>query len=480
MQKFASQPELRLQDSQPGSTILVSAVPPASERAASARRESKWKTGDVISVAVVFLLFSNAVGVAVNSHGAPQLLGLVLIGALAIPVYTNLRRNPRVVVPTAFLFILLYLLAQLVSTMRSPDPSVPFQLEVRQFLIEGVALFFLIVNSITTTRVLRRALYAIVIAGAILSLFSVIQWATGSWSKPFKGFALLPVDYLLGLSPSPRVSGPLGDPNYYAQILLVPIVLIPFLLRNEGRRLARFALCVGLALCVGALILTYSRGAGVALVIAFVVCVVFREISARTVLLTVVGAGLILLAVPGYRSRLSTLSTITSATSTQSSSSRADSSIQGRSTEMIAAAHAFADHPVLGVGPGMFPAYYQEYAQRTGGEVHETAKYGKAKGGAPERAAHDIVLGLAADVGILGLVAFAGALLSTLFGLLRVRRRERTRRPELTNLALGLFVALVAYMTAGLFLSLAFERYYWLMLALGSIPLALSTSSVDA
>src|SRR5690606_12304838 len=56
----------------------------------------------------------------------------------------------------------------------------------------------------------------------------------------------------------------------------------------------------------------------------------------------------------------------------------------------------------------------------------------------------------------------------TLRGLARMRKRWMSVRPDLANLATGLLLALVAYLTTGIFLHLSYARYFWLMMALAN------------
>ena len=60
-------------------------------------------------------------------------------------------------------------------------------------------------------------------------------------------------------------------------------------------------------------------------------------------------------------------------------------------------------------------------------------------------------------MGILGL---------TLRDLIRVRKRWLKVRPDLAAMATGLMLAVVTYMTTGLFLHLSYARYFWLVLAI--------------
>jgi O-antigen ligase len=183
----------------------------------------------------------------------------------------------------------------------------------------------------------------------------------------------------------------------------------------------------------------------------------------------------LLAVVPAYRDRVATIASIGGATARAGQETSADESSRSRTTEMLAAGLAFLDHPALGVGPGGFRFYYQVYAPRVGIEVRETATSGADKGQAAKREAHDLFIGVAANVGAAGLAVFLAILGTTLTGLRRVRRRWDGLAPDLVNLADSLFLALLAYVVAGLFLSLAFERYLWLLVALGGAAVAVAS-----
>jgi O-antigen ligase len=451
-------------------------TPPPARADLRSRRPNASRTAfDVswITVGVVFCLFIDVAGVLTESHGAPAIVGAGVILVLGIPLIAAMRRA-RLTVPTTMVIMLAYLLVQILSAVLTGDARQPFELEIRQFLVEGIFLFFALVNTIRTTDVLRKVLWAIALGGAFLGLVTVHQWATGSWSQPYKGFAQLPLDYLSGYASSPRSNGPVGDPNYFAQIMLIPVAVIPFMLRNERTRIARIALLGSLALCFAAILLTYSRGAGFALLLVLIAAIVMREVKVRTLVITGLTATVVLMTIPAYRDRLASVTTVGKATEAAGTQDAADISIRGRATEMRAAAAAFQDHPLTGVGPGMFPSRYQEYAQRIGLEVHESVRFGQGKGEVPEREAHNLVLGLLADVGILGLTCFVAALSVTFVGLVRARRRAG---PVLRNLLTGLVVALIAYIGAGLCLSFAFERYYWMLLGLCASGVLLAESA---
>jgi hypothetical protein len=89
-----------------------------------------------------------------------------------------------------------------------------------------------------------------------------------------------------------------------------------------------------------------------------------------------------------------------------------ESSLRGRSSEMIIAGQMFEDHPLIGVGSGNYPVNYLRYSMRLGLDDR-----------LQDRQAHSLILETAAELGAAGLFAFA-LLLTTLFvGLRRAKRQ---------------------------------------------------------
>ena len=123
-----------------------------------------------------------------------------------------------------------------------------------------------------------------------------------------------------------------------------------------------------------------------------------------------------------------------------------------------AAVAVFVHHPVVGVGPGLFPTYFQDEARRLGADRIVGV----------DRQAHNLYLGLAAETGILGVLAFGGVLVATLAPLASARRRLRADRPDLASLSTGYAMAVVVYLTTGLFLHFAYIRYFWLIAGLAA------------
>jgi len=422
---------------------------------------------DLMTLGVVFIFYLDVPAVAVKEHGAPLILGLVVPLLLLIPLAYHLHRGERLVITPAFCVLVLFLGAQSASAALSVA-SLEATEEVKTFLIEGVVLYFLITNVIRTPETLRRAAWAVVIAGALLGALSLFQEVTGTWAKPYGGFAQIPPEFFTGHSDKARLAGPLGDPNYYAQILLPVLPLALFRIWDERSSALRVAAAGGAVFATAGILLTYSRGAGLAFGVIFLLMVAFRYVRARHVAFVAVGITIALFALPEYTDRLSTVGDVASATSESGSgdAAAADVSVRSRATEMLTAWLVFKDHPVLGVGPSAFGEYYGEYSARVGIEVREEVKFGSRRGEAPERESHNMLLSIAAELGFVGLVLFLSIVYLTIRDLVRTRERWLATRPDIANLVTSMLLAVVAYLTAGVFLTLAFERYFWLLVAL--------------
>jgi O-antigen ligase len=117
----------------------------------------------------------------------------------------------------------------------------------------------------------------------------------------------------------------------------------------------------------------------------------------------------------------------------------------------------FMDHPVTGVGPGMFNKHYAQYSGMVG-SVQASAG----------REAHNLFLGLAAETGLLGLITFFSVIFVTLRDLLRTRKRLIVSDPRSAFIATGFFLAIISYLVTGMALHFAFVRYFWLMMALAA------------
>ncbi|HYY74938.1 MAG TPA: O-antigen ligase family protein, partial [Gaiellaceae bacterium] len=368
------------------------------------------------------------------------------------------ERRPFVITP-ALPLVFAFLAALFLSAMLSSEPGAARQ-AVGLYLTEGLFVYLLVSNAVRTTRMLTLVAWTLIVSGSLLGGLSVYQELTGTYANDYGGFAQ--VDRLAEIASEeierPRLGGPLGSENRYAQILAVvlPLALIRFF-REPSRRL-RLVAGTGTLLILGGIMLTFSRGAAVAVGGLLLLMVVLREIPIRRllVLLPVLALAVAFL-LPGYVERLRSLEGVT-AFSSETTETAPDSALVGRQTENLAAWNTFLDNPLVGVGPGLyFREYSRDYANRLG------LRYLRS-----ERRGHSLYLEMAADLGIVGLGAFLAMAGTTLALVYRRARYWRRRDPERAMLASSFLFALVAYLASSAFLHLSYQRFFWALLALGA------------
>lgn len=439
---------------------------------------------DVATIVVAAVLYSNAAAVAVNFHGLPYAFGAAFPVLLVAPLayHVLVRREPLVITP-ALPWLLAFLGANVLSTLFASDTQ-PALTELAALSAEGVALYLLLTNVVRTRELLRLLTWVIVLTGACLAFLSVWQEVTRTYGSNYFGFSQVSLanDGLGatgGGTGTKRIGGPFegGGENRYAQVLVVLVPLALALLFTERRRPLRLLAAASTVLIGFAVVLTYSRGAAVALVSLAVLAALLRFIRFRHLALMAVGVALALTLVPSYAVRVASIGSVTTLFGVGSRESEPDTSIRSRTTENLAGLLIFADHPAIGVGPGLYPDYYERYADRVGdyaNQIDIKFKY-------TNRQAHSLYLGLLAELGVVGFLAFMGVVVVTARSLWRARRRCAGSHPELATLATGYLLGIVAYLITGVFLHLAYQRYFWLTMALAAVAgqVALRTAAAE-
>jgi O-antigen ligase len=415
------------------------------------------------------LLWSDSTGVAHFYHGAPSSAGGIVALLLLFPLVAGRLRGDRIRLDEGFMWMVAFVLALVISTLASSYESVGLG-RIEKTVQEGLVIYLLLINVVRTPEALRASSWALIGAGGVLALFSAAQVLGHRYAHSFFGFAQIDHSFLQQKDSTYRVSGPVADANYYAQLLIPPLALAIVAMFREPTRRARTWAATAAALMLLAVVLTYSRGGAFAIAVVLLMLVCLRYVRLRHLVVALCVIAGLLIAFPTYGSRLGTLANVGGATASVGSSNAADLSVQQRTTENLAAWLAITDHPLLGLGPGGFPIAYQEYASKVGGAIHTASTHADAvpAGQAPQRAVPNILLSIAADDGALGLLVFLCLVGSVAMGLVRARRRWVRRDPQLEAIATGYLLAIVGYVVAGAFLALAFERYLWALLALGT------------
>ena len=422
---------------------------------------------DIATPTFAFVFYLNLPTLATRFHGVPVVVAVLFGLILVLPAlkYILMERRP-IVFPVPYGLMFAYLAAALTSTLLSADVE-SSALALGVFLSEGLLLYFLVVNVVRSTETLRQVIWALLLAGAVMGAISVWQEATHSYHNVLGGLAQInQIGFGVGEDISgkvirPRLAGPIGEQNRYAQVLVVLVPLALFRFWGERRLALRVIAGVCTLLILSGILLTFSRGAAVALAGLFLTMTALRYIRVRDLLVVGVTIALLIgLVAPQVIIRLDSLAGIGALLDSQEKN--ADGAIVGRATSNLAALNAFLDHPIVGVGPGQyFRRFSQDYGNDLGLRHFDS-----------QRRAHSLYFETAADLGIIGFSAFMAVIGATLVPLWRLRRRLRATRPDLANIAASLFLSVVGYLYTGVFLHLSYERYFWMLLAVAAAAAA--------
>lgn len=423
---------------------------------------------DAVTLLVLAGLYSNATAVAVRDFGVPYVVATLFPALLLLPLAYHLvvMRRPVAVSP-ALPFLAVYLLAQLVGGATSRDPATALDAVV-EFISTGLVMFVILTNVLRTEQTLRQATWVVVLVGAGLAAIVVHQFATSSFGSEYLGFAQVNFPGRGGTildigGGTVRLSGPIGEVNRFGQVLAVLVPLGAMLAASSRSLPMRLLALAAMVVTLGGIATTGSRGAAIAVIAVGAALLVMGHLRLRHLALALVLVVGLLNAFPAYGERLAGLQAVGALSGETAGPVQGDvGNLRSRATESVAALLAFTDHLLVGVGPGLYPSYYQQYAREVASPALDT------RIDVGDRQAHNLFTDILAETGIIGFAGFLGALLVTALGLWRVRKRWRVERRELSLLATGYLLGLLAYATSGMFLHLSYERFYWVLLSLGA------------
>ncbi len=242
-----------------------------------------------------------------------------------------------------------------------------------------------------------------------------------------------------------RVEGPpgtmIGDNNALAVGLLVTVPLMNYLRMQSKHRIVRIGLAATTVLTLFSIVGSYSRGAlvGLLAVSVFLWMRSKRKLVAAVVLPALL-ASVILFMPPDWMDRMHTID-----------SSQADSSVEGR-YDIWTTAWTMAIHrPLTGAG---FGAPQHEEVVR------------QFRPGSGARAVHSIYFEILAEHGFPTFFVWLGITISGVVAAQRIIKRA-SGVPELewcVDLAKMSQVSVIAYLTAGAFLSLSYWDFYFTLL----------------
>lgn len=417
--------------------------------------------------ALVFATYLSLSEVAVNDHGAPSLAKFLVLGLLATVMVRWLLYGDR---PTPDAGPLIAMGAVWLAALATVPIAANGDAALNIFdrLTRDMAIGVLVVLVLTRPVMLRRVGWALIAAGAILGTISTHQYLTGSFDHSYFGFGKAELMQIVGEKASYRQTGPISDPNSYAQILLIVIPIAAERFAHTRSRLGRCLAGLAFLTCVLSLVFTFSRGAFLALVVVGALMAISWYWRPRRLAAIALVIALAIPFIPDlYTDRLRAAGLWPGEPTT--ALHKADPAVEGRLTEMQVALYIFADHPVMGVGIGNFRDYFQTYVNRHGLPPRHEA-----------RQAHSLYLEIAAENGLIGLSAF-GALVALAARSLWQgwRRLKRAHEDDLAARVQAVAFGLIGYGIAALFLHSGFGRYMWLILGIALASNRVSRAAVS-
>jgi len=314
--------------------------------------------------------------------------------------------------------LLLYIAVAVVSATGATSPV----LSLKEILKLGELLvtYLLILTYIDSPARLRRLLLLLVLAAVSQALYGLLQTFAHVGPASFVRAGAL------------RASGTFDQPNPFAGYLnfTLPLLLAGVIAGVPVvGRLTRPALVI----LGAALLVSGSRGAYLALIAALVVMTLVYVPRAR--MLIYVGAAALFALVGGAIFGLVPASITTAVLDLFGISNIdvANPTLQDwptaeRLAHQLAGLRMFADHPILGVGIGNYPAAYHKY-QVAPVWVNDLGH------------AHNYYINIAAEAGAIGLIAFLAVLVAAFVIVARLYRRAET--PWARTIALGALGVLV-------------------------------------
>jgi O-antigen ligase len=366
--------------------------------------------------------------------------GLVIIAWIATMATRDKEEEFVEVHPAISLVLGLFLAWVALGITWAESPS-----EVVSALTRYIPNVLLILIVFTAVRDRRQAL--MIVAGIVLGALAASAY--GLLNEP---------------PAAARLEGSALDPNELGSVLVAGVALsAAFAANMKGRPELRLAASGVAALCVMGIFLTVSRGGLLALGASLLTAILFAgrwrplALTAAAVIAASSFYYFAVLAPPEAAERL------------QLTTDGETALLEGRTTIWQVAQRAAEANPVTGVGAGNFQTSARHYLLQPGALGRTDLIISTPK------VVHNTYLGIAAELGLVGLGLFVIIVLFSVGSAIRAARHFTAlgdRGGE--ALARGLTVGLVGILVADFFISQEYNKELWLLLGLGPALLAIA------
>lgn len=226
-----------------------------------------------IGIAAVFLVMQKpSAGVFFLVFAAPLAptmagVGLALLCIFSMVVYAVTHSDFKWKFDGIGFFIVIFIAIYLMAAVTSFAPVKSFSIWAIYFVFMTV--YFVIINSVNTEKLLNNLLTCFVISGLLVCLYGVAQYVFG-WDTTQAW-----MDEEMFTDIKMRIYSTLGNPNVLGEYILLVLPVSIGLMWTRRSAAAKIVYAGISALMFAALILTFSRGCWIGLLVAAAIFVTF-------------------------------------------------------------------------------------------------------------------------------------------------------------------------------------------------------------
>jgi O-antigen ligase len=291
-------------------------------------------------------------------------------------------------------------------------------------LIKNLIFFFIFINIVKNRENLEFLIWILMISGVIACIIGIyIIFSTGLGEL-----------FLI----SSRFGSVLGNPNWFAGTI-VPLIPISFFFSKTQKNIwVKIFIMLSILIYIISIAFSLSRSALLTTSI-ILIYIMFYEIKQRKILIItpIIFLLMIVVVFPQIFDRIIERFDLIF--------SGKDVSVNIRLWVLDAGINMFLDHPILGVGIGNFERLSGQYVTLIENKV-----------------AHNMYLDIAAETGIFGLIMFTSIFWNSI---LNIRKHFSRADTNFAYIARGIYWGLLGYLITGLFVSVHFYFFLWLILA---------------
>src|SRR5439155_8097365 len=138
---------------------------------------------EAATLAVLFVLYANFAAIAYQFYHVPKPLAAAVALPLAVPLLTYvLIRRQRIIVDRGFALMLVFLVCLITSSLLAKSVMVALGW-IGQFMVEGLVLYFLVINVVRKFDTLKRVIWSVLLAGSLMGGLSLLWELKGTHSQ---------------------------------------------------------------------------------------------------------------------------------------------------------------------------------------------------------------------------------------------------------------------------------------------------------